>query len=136
MKILWFSLSPCGSIRRSNVKHVIQGWMISLEDVLKQRHDIQLEVAFISNSREDSFDFDGVKYYPICGNVLNANNGINRIRERFLSQKIRDNKVLTLMLNVVRQSQPDIIHIHGTEGVFGLIAEHIADIPIVFPCRA
>lgn len=34
--ILWFSLSPCGSLRRSGTKHVIQGWMISLEDELKK----------------------------------------------------------------------------------------------------
>ena len=132
MKVLWFSLSPCGSVRKSNVKQVIQVWMISLEDVLKQRHDIQLEVAFISNSQEVPYEYDGVKYYPICGNILNVRNGINRIRERFLSQKVRDNKVLPLMLDVVRLSRPDIIHIHGTEGAFGLISEHITDIPIVF----
>lgn len=35
-KILWFSLSPCGSIRRSGELRVIQGWMISLEDEIKK----------------------------------------------------------------------------------------------------
>ena len=36
------------------------------------------------------------------------------------------------MLDVVKQSQPDIIHIHGTEESFGLISDYIRDIPIVF----
>ena len=55
MKVLWFSLSPCGSLRRNNTKRVIQGWMISLEDALKQNTDIELEVAYFSDKEEKPF---------------------------------------------------------------------------------
>lgn len=132
MRVLWFSPTPCGSIRRTHDHVTVGGWLISLEDQIRLLPEMYLSVAYFSEKTEPPFDFDGVKYYPICGNILNANNGINRIRERFLSQKRKDDKVLPLMLDVVSQSQPDIIHIHGTEGAFGLIAEHITNIPIVF----
>lgn len=47
MKVLWFSNSPCGSIRRfSNGLVKSGGWLISLEDELKSNPDITLEVAF------------------------------------------------------------------------------------------
>lgn len=36
MKVLWYSLSPCGSMRRDRVNRYIQGWMISLEDEIKK----------------------------------------------------------------------------------------------------
>ena len=62
--ILWFSLSPCGSLRRNGAKKVIQGWMISLEDELKKCRDIDLHVAFFSDTENSSFEFEGVTYHP------------------------------------------------------------------------
>ena len=133
MKVLWFSNSPCGSVMRNKTAAVKSGgWLISLESELKKVDGLQLEVAFFSDKKESPFSFDGVKYYPICRNVLDASKGINRIRERFLPFSARDAKALPLMLDVIKQSKPDLIHIHGTEEAFGLIAEHINDIPIVF----
>ena len=80
MKILWFSLSPCGSVRRNNSKYVIQGWMVSLEDEIKKCKGIQLEVAFFSDRKEEPFVFDGVKYYPMYQNIFDTSKGVNRIR--------------------------------------------------------
>ena len=132
MKVLWFSLSPCGSLRRNGEQRVIQGWMISLEDAIKRSGNVQLEVAFFSDSTEAPFSFEGVTYYPMCRNLYKKRNGLNRIKERYVSQDRRDARVLPIMLDVVRQSKPDLIHIHGTEEAFGLIAEHVKDIPIAF----
>lgn len=133
MKVLWFSNNPCGSIRRfsnSNVKS--GGWLISLEDELKRCHVITLEVAFFTNTDEQPFQFEGVKYYPINKNIFNQKYGINRIIERYVNIKRKDKKAVGIMLNVIKESQPDIIHIHGTEESFGLIADYIKNIPIVF----
>lgn len=132
MKILWFSLSPCGSVRRFCDKRIIQGWMISLEDEIKKCEGVQLEVAFFSDRKEEAFVFEGVKYYPMYRNILDVRKGLNRIRERYVSQQQKDSKALFAMLDVVNQSQPDLIHIHGTEEAFGLIADYIDNIPIVF----
>lgn len=132
MKVLWFSLTPCGSIRKENKKVTHGSWMISLEDELKIREGLSLEVAYFSESPESPFVYNKVKYYPLCRNLFNNRKAISRIIERFIPQSRIDRRTLPLILEVVRQSMPDIIHIHGTEESFGLIAKHIADIPIVF----
>ena len=36
MNILWFSLSPCGSMRRNNNTKFTQTWMTTLEDEIKR----------------------------------------------------------------------------------------------------
>lgn len=133
MKILWFTNSPCGSIKRNPTSTVKSGgWLISLEAEIKKEKNIQLEIAYFSDKHEKSFVFENVKYYPMCRNRFDASKGLNRIRERFIPQKKKDKIALPIILDVVRQSQPDIIHIHGTEEAFGLLAKCIKDIPIVF----
>lgn len=130
MKVLWFSLSPCGSLRRNNAKRVIQGWMISLEDVLKQNTDIELEVAYFSDKKEDAFTYDGVKYYPMY--IKRGNGILAKFIETYRTTESVDKQSKTVMLDVVKQSAPDLIHIHGTEQSFGLIAEDIKHIPICY----
>ena len=130
MKVLWFSLSPCGSLRRNNTKRVIQGWMISLEDALKQNTDIELEIAYFSDNEEDAFTYDGVKYYPM---YIKRGSGIfAKIIETYRTTEAIDKQAKAVMLDVVKQSVPDLIHIHGTEQSFGLIAEDIKHIPICY----
>lgn len=133
MKVLWFSNSPCGSIRRfSNGLVKSGGWLISLEDELKSNPDITLEVAFFSDKGEVPFVFEGVQYYPINKNIFNQKYGINRVLERCISIKRKDEKATKAMLDIIGQSHPDIIHIHGTEESFGLIIDYVKNIPIVF----
>ena len=70
MKILWFSLSPCGSLRRNNKIQVVQGWMISLEDELKKNKGMDLAVCYFSEVAESPFVFDGVSYFPLYKSYL------------------------------------------------------------------
>lgn len=130
MKILWFSLSPCGSLRRNNTKRVIQGWMISLEDALKQNTDIELEVAYFSDKDEKTFTYDGVKYYPMY--IKRGSGILAKIIETYRTTEAIDKQAKAVMLDVVKQSTPDLIHIHGTEQSFGLIAEEVKNIPICY----
>ena len=130
MKVLWFSLSPCGSLRRNNTKRVIQGWMISLEDALKQNKDIELEVAYFCDKQEDAFTYDGVKYYPMY--IKRGSGILAKMIETYRTIEAIDKQAKAVMIDVVRQSTPDLIHIHGTEQSFGLIAEEIKHIPICY----
>lgn len=130
MKVLWFSLSPCGSMRRKGGKPTNGSWLIALEDALKKESGIELSVAYFTNEEKVPFTYDGVKYYPMYR--PNDKNPVMRVIQRFSSEKRRDNKMLPIMLDVVRQANPDLIHIHGTEGRFGLIHEYIKDRPIVY----
>lgn len=140
MKVLWFSLSPCGSIKRNGGQRVIQGWMISLEDEVKKHHEINLHVAYFTETENDSFEFEGVTYHPLY--TPKSKNPLIRILDRSKSISKNDDKWLPKMLNVVEDVKPDLIHIHGTEERFGLIQELVKDIPIVFsiqgivsPCK-
>ena len=130
MKVLWFSLSPCGSLRRNNTKRVIQGWMISLEDALKQNTEIELEVAYFSDKEEKAFTYDGVKYYPMY--IKRGSGILAKIIETYRTTEAIDKQAKAVMLDVVKQSTPDLIHIHGTEQSFGLIAEEVKNIPICY----
>lgn len=130
MRVLWYSLSPCGSIRRSGELRVVQGWMISLEDEVKKNKEIDLHVAYFSYTENEPFKFDGVTYHPMF--KPKARTKIGRVLERYKSLASEDEKMLPVMLDVVKSVHPDLIHIHGTEERFGLIQNYVTDIPIVF----
>lgn len=129
MKILWFSLSPCSSAKRFGKEKLIQGWMISLENEMKRQEDISLEVAYVSNIDEKPFEFEGVKYYPI---YLNANTPVGKLKNIYGSKEKKDKDILPILKNIIEQSNPDIIHVHGTESFFCSITNEITDIPIVY----
>ena len=131
MKILWFTNSACGSVRRNSEEKVTSGgWLISLEEEMKKAEDIQLSVAFFSSTEKRSFRYDGVDYFPIY--VPSASSVIMRIINRYAPLEKLDEKLLPAMLAVVKRVSPDLIHIHGTEERFGLIQDYVKDTPICF----
>lgn len=130
MKVLWFTNSPCGSVRRFSESVKTGGWMISLEDEIKKCPNINLSVAFISKTKEKTFKYDGVTYYPIWKNIPRSK--IKRVLYRFTSYEKQDSIILPKLLNIVDIVKPDLIHIHGTEECFGLIQDTVKNIPIVF----
>lgn len=130
MKILWYANTPCGSIRRSKSNLFRGGWLISLEDEVKKSSEIELHVAFFSETENESFEFDGVTYHPMF--FPKIKNPVARILNRRKTISYIDDKMLPLMLKVVDEVKPDLIHIHGTEERFGLIQDYVKNIPIVF----
>ena len=130
MNILWFTNSPCGSIRRFSESAKTGGWMISLEDEIKKYTNINLSVAYISTTKESPFKYDGVTYYPIWKHI--PKNKIKRVLSRFISYKRQDTIILPKLLDIVDIVKPDLIHIHGTEECYGLIQDVIKNIPIIF----
>lgn len=131
INVLWFAPTPCGSVRRNNAKIKSSGgWLISLEDELKYRNDVDLHVAFFSNSESQDFKFDRVSYHPIP--IKMAKGRINRLLHQYWPMSIVDRNLRPLMLDIVKKVNPNLIHIHGTEERFGMIQENIIDIPICF----
>lgn len=130
MKILWYANTPCGSIRRSKSNLFRGGWLISLEDEVKKSSEIELHVAFFSETENESFEFDGVTYHPMF--FPKIKNPVARILYRKRAISYSDDKMLPMMLKVVDEVKPDLIHIHGTEERFGLIQDYVKNIPVVF----
>ena len=131
MNVLWFSLSPCGSTRRKNIERYVQGWMVSLEDELKKNPNINLSVCFFSETESEQFEYQGVNYYPILYQ-RDTLTPIQRIRERTRTENEIDAQLLPFLMETIKKSHPDIIHIHGTEERFGIISNYVSKIPIVY----
>lgn len=119
MKILWFSLSPCGSMRRNNTTKFTQTWMVTLEDELKK----------FSNTDDEPFLYDNVMYYPMSVASHSYN---DKLRNIWGGTDSQNNLKLKLMKKVLELCKPDLIHIHGTESCFGLISQYVGNIPLVY----
>jgi len=99
------------------------GWMIALEKAVKEK--VQLAVAFYYPKYVDSFEDKGVKYYPIC----RKNWMYTFVRNKLFGDYI-DKEDLSYYMDIIRDVQPDVIHIFGTENPFGCIIGE-TDIPVV-----
>lgn len=133
MKVLWFTNTPCSSTGRDGRKIISGGWLSALEQELRAYPDIHLEIAFLSSepSEGSPFVYEGVKYYPIKPYSAGSYLGF-RLRRLTMSRRGLQKAVVARMKEIVEESAPDIIHIHGTEKPFGHIAEHVKDIPVVY----
>ena len=129
MKVLWFSLSPCSSSKRFGTEKLIQGWMISLENAIKHIEGVSLEIAYMSNIDEQSFEYESVRYYPIYSHGRSI---VSKLKNIYGSQVSKDKELYPIFKNIIEQSKPDIIHIHGTESSFCSITSEMTDIPIVY----
>lgn len=127
MRVLWFTNTPALAEEKLTNKPVGGGWIKSLEKEIKKDKNIKLGVVFYHYENFKNFEFNGTKYYPVFSGEKNKlTNLINRIKH-----KIEPKEDVQKFIAIVKDFKPDIIHIHGTEGPFGLIQKKIIDIPIV-----
>lgn len=102
------------------------GWIASLERIVRKYClDIQLGITFEYNDNKFKVERDNVTYYPI---------NISRTHRDVLKMKFNgnDNWFLkkTLLLKVIEDFKPDVIHCFGSEWNWGLISQSI-NIPVV-----
>lgn len=122
MKVLWFEVTtPAAFSRRGEV---IGGWQDSLERIVKTIPDLELVVAFVSESSSEMKKIDGVTYVPIMARWTRK----ERICGRYWDQYVE--KVLPGAKRVVDDFKPDLIHVFGMEWPFGQIAQY-TDVPVV-----
>lgn len=127
MRVLWFTNTPCGSMRRTIGQSTSGSWLISLEDEIKINPDIELAVVYPSDKNEPPFKYDESQYFPIYnGHSLNP---LKRLLKRYFHKD--NSKMVKQYLSAINTYKPDIIHIHGTEFDFTEIISYITDIPIV-----
>jgi glycosyltransferase involved in cell wall biosynthesis len=129
MKILWFTITPCGAAEKLNNDIYVAGWLASLERQIKINHGIDLSVCFYYTGKASHFEYKQVNYYPLIRGRSNSklNKLINRIN---LFKTNYDLPYIYKLVEVIETVNPDIIHIHGCEENFGLI-QNCTDIPIV-----
>lgn len=129
MKVLWFiPIMPKAALDRQGSQTTGTGfWIHSLIDELARRGDIELAVAYRYRGTAEVFEHNGVKYFSIS----------NRWSRRYISLrgpiiKYMDLQLLKKAAEIARIFSPDIIHVHGTESIFGLLKVYnLIDVPLV-----
>jgi glycosyltransferase involved in cell wall biosynthesis len=129
MKVLWFSNTPSGAANRlSSASVETGGWIESLEQHLTKNPDIELAVAFHwTNETLDSLTIGKTKYYKV---PKNEPKGKLRCWVSRIRHQIEPQNLIKYYLMIIEDFGPDIIHIFGTEGPFGLIVPNVK-IPVV-----
>jgi glycosyltransferase involved in cell wall biosynthesis len=113
MRVLWFTNDPLPVVHRRAGRPVAGTghWIPNLLENLVQVPGIEVEVATIyPKFRDEQFEQGGVKYFVI---------GQPRWPGIFFRFRKRD---LKKCIELVRKRAPDIVHIHGTERFYGLMA--------------
>lgn len=124
VKVLWFETSvPC---RYQSEKVPTMGWQDSLENLLRNRSDIDLYIAFEYKGNGKKRNIDGVNYIPL-------NISLNWYEKTIVDKKdrwLRVRKYLPLAIEIIKDIRPDIIHVFGTEWGFGQVARYV-NVPVV-----
>lgn len=123
MKVLW--LTDKG-VTLNNEKNIGSGWIPSLENVFHV-NNINLRIVFYSvKNKFKKHNINNNIYYEVP--VYKRNNKIIRYFRR-LFNIIENEKLVKKYLNIIISDfKPDVIHIWGSENVFGIIT-HISNIP-------
>lgn len=128
MKVLWFTNTP--SLYQNKEKHSYHGggWISSLQKLISKVDGIELAISFFHENDYKKKVQDGITYYPI----LKAR-GSKKPLETIINNwkgKISQEKYLSTVIESVDDFKPDIIHVFGTENIFGRVQDHF-DIPVV-----
>lgn len=132
MKILWFTNTPCRATEKlTTCTSTSGGWLRALSENILIDSDIELHIAFYWEKRLQPFEYEGVIYHPVLrkGNSNVLGRYLHRLRSQFSS--VSDNKEVKRLLEIVEEVNPDIIHIHGSEENFGMIAPLLPEKKIV-----
>ncbi|MGD8779513.1 MAG: glycosyltransferase family 4 protein [Ignavibacteria bacterium] len=122
MKVLWFSNTPAAGFVFLSGTSIGGGWLEALDKTIQEKVDLYVSFYYAKYSKK--FSYGGTKYYPICSKNWKLNI-LKRLFNKFL-----DEQDLYIYLDIIKEIQPDIIHIHGTENPFGCILKYV-DIPVL-----
>jgi glycosyltransferase involved in cell wall biosynthesis len=109
-------------------------WIESLLDALRQYSGIELGVVWWSPTlkRDEDFTINGVRYF--CLSQGSGSHGVLGKARKLLRVVKADTRsrerLLAASHAAVRGFRPDLIHIHGSERPYGLIASRV-DVPVI-----
>lgn len=118
MKVLWFSTTPSLGGARLGRSNAGGGWIRSLEQQV--RDHVELSVAFYHEQGAAPYRQDGTTYYAL---PRARHHLVGKAVSRLTDALETDDDVLRLA-DLVTDVGPDVVHVHGTEGPFGLVQRH------------
>lgn len=124
MRVLWFVEKPLPAVTRRQGRSPIHhgSWLDQLEVALRDTPDVTLGIAALTPWAEppyEPFESAGTVYFGI-GPDEDAN-GIRRVTERW-RRLLRPQADLASCRQIMEDFRPDLVHVHGTENPFGLLA--------------
>ena len=124
MRVLWFTSVMPAAVSTHLGTTVSVGpasWVESLRHTLAGRDDLDLAIASPSPAHYVPFTADRVSYYGIPTQESRTRMGraVSGWRGSFSLPDMNQT-----CLEIVRDFDPDVVHIHGTENPFGLIGPH------------
>ena len=123
MRVLWFTNTPsCYKPQKGGYNG--GGWISSLETEIKKKDGIELGICFFLEDENQKIQENNVTYYPIKTYKYSLKEKIER---KFSFKKRKDNTFefyINSFLQVIKDFNPDIINVFGSEDIFGSIAQY------------
>lgn len=105
-----------------------QAWVDRLAEELSGRGDVKLEIGSPGNAPYEPFTTGRVRYHDVPAPL--AGSRVRRITDDWC-HRLSAPETLAAAGALIRTVQPDIVHVHGTESVFGAVATSSAAAPCV-----
>lgn len=129
MRILWFTNTYNAYVGTINNPYNGGGWMQSMQEQLVKLDGVELAISFFMNGQPRRVEKNGITFYP----MPRPRFGIwRKLHDRLFDpyQRGRWPDYEHTLLDVVEDFCPDIIHIFGSENVYGLLASR-CQVPVV-----
>ncbi len=126
MKVLWFTNSPVSAAKKLNYEFVGEGWVSALENILSSEKEIKLGICCKGKVNNlNMFAIDKTNYFVVPFDTDNTKRFLPTIK-----LKVNSKKNIDYYIKVIKEFNPDIINIFGSENDYGLIIPLIK-IPVV-----
>jgi glycosyltransferase involved in cell wall biosynthesis len=126
LRVLWYVDVPPGPLAERTGQAVAAGpmsWAESLREALSRTSGVKLGIVSTAPAPCDPFEEDGVTYFSVPGQ--RATGRWASAWSRWSHPPVLEHD-LTATTAAVRSFAPSVVHVHGTEGPFGLLASMIA----------
>ena len=128
MKILWFTNTPSLYDQGKHHYHGC-GWIESLEQLIKKQESIELAVSFFHKTDTEKVIKNNTTYYPIF-QIADTRNPLKKLIDNWKG-KIEVSDLQSDVEKIIRDYQPDVIQVFGTEGAFSQV-QNYTQIPVIY----
>lgn len=131
MRVLWLQDWQPPAVRRHLDLEPMAGpqaWVDRLAAVLCRRPGVELSIAVPGERSFAPFEDGGVRY--LCVPVAGPRTRTGRIVTGW-THRLTSESALGAAAELVREAEPAIVHVHGTEGASGLLAGGSPPAPFV-----
>ena len=126
MRVLWFSHITLNPNKKDKFFYPGGNWITSLKELFDNDPHIELGITFFGDEDGVYEDNTGTKYYQL----LNSRNNKFKSYYNNWRRDIGSDIQLKKLAHTIQDFKPDVIHIFGTESIFGSIVNYTS-VPVV-----